>query len=120
MSSVITLLAPAAALPVTDYWWHSPSGNIACEYFGYTGGGVDCQTQNNLRVVSLDHRGPATSGHGIYVGAAGKVLPYGRSVRKGGFVCTSLKAGMRCYSRVTGHGFFIWRNGWKRIRVSSD
>ena len=40
-----------------------------------------------------------------------KVLPYGRSWRKGGFVCFSETVGLLCLS-ASGHGFFLSRQAW--------
>ena len=40
---------------------------------------------------------------------AGPVLPYGESIRKGRFVCTSEEVGVRCVNRRNGHGFFVSR-----------
>ncbi|MGE3138117.1 MAG: DUF6636 domain-containing protein [Thermoleophilia bacterium] len=112
------LAASASASPLTQ-WWHSPDDNIACSYFR-AAPSVDCQTQNNLRVVILRHEKRATVGKGIYVGAPGRVLGFGRTIQKGGFVCTSRRAYMQCYSRVSGHGFRIWASGYSRIRVAPD
>jgi hypothetical protein len=40
---------------------------------------------------------------------AGPVLPYGESIRKGRFVCTSEEVGVRCVNRRNGHGFLLSR-----------
>lgn len=37
-----------------------------------------------------------------------RVLRYGATWKKGGFVCTSKRAGLRCRNRG-GHGFFLSR-----------
>lgn len=126
LTFLAALLALAAysslASAASTTYWHSPSKNIACNYYSADGiATVDCQTQNNLRVVILGHDGRATSGPGtIRLGAPGNVLPYGRSIRKGGFTCRSQRNGMRCYSGITGHGFRIWASGWERFRVRPD
>jgi len=44
----------------------------------------------------------------------GSVLPYGESIRKGRFICTSEEAGVRCHNRRDGHGFFLSR---QRVRL---
>lgn len=44
---------------------------------------------------------------------AGPVLPYGESIRKGRFVCTSEEIGVRCVNRRNGHGFLLSR---QRVR----
>lgn len=45
---------------------------------------------------------------------AGPVLPYGESIRKGRFVCTSEEIGVRCVNRRNGHGFLLSR---QRVRL---
>lgn len=45
---------------------------------------------------------------------AGPVLPYGESVRKGRFRCTSEEVGMRCVNLRNGHGFLLSR---QRVRL---
>jgi hypothetical protein len=46
--------------------------------------------------------------------AAGPVLPYGESIRKGRFVCASEEVGVRCVHRRNGHGFLLSR---QRVRL---
>lgn len=46
---------------------------------------------------------------------AGPVLPYGESIRKGRFECTSEEVGVTCVNRRNGHGFFLSRQRVKRF-----
>jgi hypothetical protein len=43
------------------------------------------------------------------------VLHYGHSVRVGRITCTSLRRGMRCRARPSGHGFLAARGGIRRF-----
>jgi hypothetical protein len=45
---------------------------------------------------------------------AGPVLPYGESLRKGRFLCSSEEVGVRCRNRRNGHGFLLSR---QRVRL---
>jgi hypothetical protein len=46
--------------------------------------------------------------------SVGSVLPYGESIRKGRFVCTSEEVGVRCRNRRNRHGFLLSR---QRVRL---
>ena len=46
-------------------------------------------------------------------GWAEVVLPYGQIAYNGNWVCASEQNGMTCWSRASGHGFFVNRDGYK-------
>jgi hypothetical protein len=83
------------------------------------GTNVYCQTGTPARSVTMHAdarlglcRGVQCLGNGP---ANATMLAYGRSVVVGPFRCTSLRSGMRCVVRSTGHGFLLNRAGVKRI-----
>jgi hypothetical protein len=69
--------------------------------------------------VTLHPNGRLDLCHGVKCLGNGPVnatmLAYGRSVTVGPFRCTSLRIGMRCVVRSTGHGFLLSRAGVKRV-----
>ena len=73
--------APAAGDVVVGF--RTPSGNIGCVYSRETGKApyLRCDIRSRLRPTTW---------------------------RRGGFVCASTKAGLRCRNR-SGHGFFLSR-----------
>ncbi len=100
----------------------SPSHNIGCILEAH---GARCDISHHSwplpkkpKSCEFDYGGSVfvgTKGRGSYgcvsdsAFGAGPVLPYGESLRKGRFVCTSEEAGMRCVNRRNGHGFLLSR-----------
>lgn len=112
--------------------FQSPSKNIGCVIVKGPGGrGARCDIRNHTwqappkpRSCHLDW------GNGLEVGARGKgrfvcagdtvlgqgrVLPYGKRIRFGGFKCGSKPSGIRCFNRHTHHGFKLSRTVAKRF-----
>ena len=125
-AAVLALVpASAAAAPVS---FQSPSGNIGCY-----------MDRNGVRCDIAEHTWPTPPkpawcevdyGFGLFVGKRrratllcagdttlhqGRVLAYGRSVRRGRFRCRSRTDGMRCVNRRNGHGFFLSRDRVSRF-----
>jgi Family of unknown function (DUF6636) len=48
------------------------------------------------------------------VGRIQTTLGYGRTYKKGGFTCTSTRAGLTCRNAAT-HGFFLSKSAWRRV-----
>jgi hypothetical protein len=119
LAAPLTLASPAGAAVAS---FHSPSGNIQCEV-GWKRAGVGtyayCQTFRPPRSVSLRRTGTFTSCRGTGCLGDGPedafTLGYGRSVRVGGFRCTSRTNGITCIVRASGRGFRIARQGLVRI-----
>ena len=102
--------------------FQSPSRNIGC---AITKQGVRCDIRERNwepppkpRSCELDY------GQGVFVGRRGKarfvcagdttlgvgrVLGYGRAIRRGRFRCASRTDGVRCVNRRNRHGFFLSR-----------
>jgi hypothetical protein len=114
-------VASPAASDAAVRWFHSPSGNIQCELVAGEPRGTYafCQTFRRPRSVTLRRSGAMRVCNGT--GCLGNgpenafTLRYGRSVRVGPFVCTSLRQGMRCLVARTRHGFILSREGLKRV-----
>jgi hypothetical protein len=96
------LTEQGARCDIGKHAWPSPKRPKSCE-FDY-GGSL---------FVGLKGRGEygCVSDSAMH---AGPVLPYGETLRKGRFACTSEEAGVRCVNRRSGHGFFLSR---QRVRL---
>jgi hypothetical protein len=122
---VAALAASAFALPQVatangppSYLFSSPSGNIIC---GAPGSSVvvNCQERGtdlyfdvNLYIGGSVRRGNGGGDPGeLYV----RTIPYGHAVTWSTARCTSLKIGMRCVLKRTGHGFLINLAGIHRV-----
>ena len=131
--AVVAALAPAGALaapssPVIETF-RTPSRNIACAYIPRAAGGVPtlrCDILSGLRpqprrACRLDWTGlelvaarrarPVCAGDTVYQSSA-PILRYGRTWRRGPFVCVSRRIGLRCRERA-GHGFLLSRSRWR-------
>jgi len=120
------LAAPAAADVVVGF--RTPTGNIGCVYSRETGKApyLRCDIRSRLRptpprprnCVDLDwgdsYEMRSTGRVGITchgdtaIDPRNPVVRYGSTWRRGGFVCASTRAGLRCRNR-SGHGFFLSR-----------
>lgn len=85
----------AVRCDIRDHSWQSPPKPKYCDV-DYGGG------------VAVGHSGKAEF---VCAGdttlEAGPVLPYGESISKGRFRCTSMETGMRCVNKRNGHGFLL-------------
>lgn len=107
--------------------FESPSHNIGCVLYAQ---GARCDIRHHSwplpkrpKSCEFDYGGSlfvGVKGRGEYgcvsdsAMGAGPVLPYGESIRKGRFVCTSEEVGVRCVNRRDGHGFLLSR---QRVRL---
>ena len=109
---VLALAAPAAAEAKTRRF-HTPSGNITCLYASKQGPGpfLRCDVLSlNDTGFTVRRRGAARRVHITdSVAGPGRTLEYGERARYGPFSCLSRRIGLRCHSRVSGHGFFLSR-----------
>jgi len=103
------VLATPAANAQSYARFQSPTGNIRCEYRNQVG--VGCMTLNNGLGVFLRSFGGAYYINRAYSfqPSAGWTLSYGRTWGSSTFRCSSSSNGMKCWSTLTGHGFFISR-----------
>jgi hypothetical protein len=120
----VVAAAPASAA----VFFHSPSGNIRCVIERTALARCDITHRDwrpppkprscefdwgNTLEVLLHGRGR----FGCVSDAvdAGRVLPYGESIRRGRFRCRSRRTGMRCVNLRTGHGFALSRERPRRF-----
>jgi hypothetical protein len=132
LAAAVALSVPAsaahAAAPSTVF--QTPSGNIACAYEPKSAFGpalVRCDIRSQLHPAPTGRRCEFDWG-AMEIGVTGSgrpgcisdtvaqqnapVLAYGKTWRRGGFVCTSQADGLTC--RRGAHGFFLSRASWRR------
>lgn len=123
--SLLPLLFAAAPAMADEYFgFQSPTGNIHCSMYTWSG---SAEVRCDLRELTQSYtRRPAGCdldwGSAFAVGASGEgqlvcagdtmidrnnpVLPYGEAVSLGGISCVSAKTGMTC-TNAAGHGFSV-------------
>jgi hypothetical protein len=120
------LVLPESAAAQDSIGFQSPTGNIHCSIYTWTG---SAEVRCDLREYTASYtRRPADCeldwGMAFVVGATGPgvlgcvgdtmidrgnlVLPYGEAVSLGGISCVSAKTGMTC-TNAEGHGFSVAR-----------
>jgi hypothetical protein len=118
----LAAVAPSTAAADSLVGFASPSRNIGC-YMDRTQ--VRCDIRNrDWRPPARPRWCPLDYGQGLIVSQHGRghyvcagdtaldhqrTLPYGSSIRRGPFRCTSLRSGMRCVNLDTQHGFKLSR-----------
>lgn len=117
-------LASAATQAPADkdfVFWKSPSGNIICMYMAPTNlaqpgkSFVRCDVlqtaRGRSRSAQLAPRGRASffEASDAAGGSPQPALPYGKTISKGPFRCTSRVTAMTCRSVRSGHGFRVSR-----------
>ena len=125
---LLGLAAPASAQgTVTGF--QLPSGRLACQYDDGSGPpALRCDVLGATFKVPRPSGCTLDWGDSLGLAAAGKpyfvchgdtvldpsapVLPYGSSWRKGGFLCRSSTAGVRC-TNAAGHGFELARASYR-------
>ena len=96
------LTEQGARCDIRDHSWPLPKRPQSCE-FDYGGSlFIGNRGRGEYGCVSDSAMG------------AGPVLPYGRTIRKGRFVCASEEIGVRCVNRRNSHGFLLSR---QRVRL---
>jgi hypothetical protein len=135
----LAVLAVAAALAASTASASStrfpsfrmPSRNIACAYIAdrtYGGPMLRCDLLSGLRPTprarcryegswSAVTMKPRSRAHPICISDTvydnrSPILAYGRTWRRGGFTCTSRRAGLTCRN-LRGHGLFLSRRSWR-------
>jgi hypothetical protein len=129
LALVLVLLAPAAAAGSrsTVLSFRTPSGNIGCVFASGLGSGpsVRCDIRSGLRPrpsrprgcdldwgdsyeLSRTGRAVVTCHGDTAILQNARVLRYGSSWTRSGFVCTSRVSGLRCRN-ASDHGFFLSR-----------
>jgi len=126
-AALAALALPAVAAATEIVPFRTPSGNIECMYAAIDGKAwVRCDIRSGLVPVprgrcELDWtglsvgrtgRGTPTCAGDTTHDAHARVIPYGKSFRRGGFVCASAVTGLTCKNRG-GHGFFLSRQRWR-------
>lgn len=135
VAAALTLLALAAPVAsssagpvqVREVIFHSPSQNVRCDgwWFGTvrSGNAVQCAVMstvgdspggylnNRPNVYRLGATGRASVERAVWQIGLGRVVRYGASVRIGYISCSSRSQGVTCRSRLSGHGFFLSRQG---------
>ena len=119
------LLAPSAQAFVVQF--RTPSANIGCVFSSEPGGRgpyLRCDILSGLKPKPSRPRGCTLDLTGFAMNATGRarlvcagdtavnrrarVLRYGSRWSRGGFTCSSRRAGLRCRNRSS-HGFFLSR-----------
>ena len=113
----------AAAIPSAVRFFHSPTGNIQCEFASHDSRGTYayCQTfePRQTAILTANGRTSICVGPTCSVGDGPEdatVLPHGLSIRVGIFRCTSAVTGISCFVIASGRGFRIARQGVVRVR----
>jgi hypothetical protein len=104
-------MAAAANAPLIQSAFMTPSHNIRCLADWAPGRGLlYCVIESRIGGWIVSARGPVKtfSPCDPLVDRA-PVLPYGQTWNRGVFTCLSRRIGVRCHSRVSGHGFFLSR-----------
>jgi len=116
--------APAQAATL----FQSPSGNIGC---AISKAGVRCDiAERSWRPPPKPASCPVDWGNGLTLDRRGRArftcagdttlhsgprLPYGQSIQRGRFRCTSRTKHMRCVNKRNGHGFELSRQRARRF-----
>ncbi len=125
--AVAALAIVGAALADGSAMFRTPSGNIGCSYTGAAGspkGYLRCDIGSGVKPLPkkpLSCQGDWGLGFSMNdTGKAGVtcasdtvlhqgfVLAYGKTWKRGGFVCSSATTGLKCTNRSQ-HGFFLSR-----------
>lgn len=93
--------ATSVRCDIAKHDWRSPRKPASCD-LDYGGG---------TAISSTGRRGSFVCAGDTTLGA-GKVLAYGRSLRRGRLTCTSRVSGMTCTNR-RGHGFRLSRGSYR-------
>jgi hypothetical protein len=101
--------AKAARTGAASYYdhWQSPTGRIRCDYRDQVG--VGCVQLDRGWGMFLHSFAGATYGYPFAIPGPGRTLYYGQTWRASTFRCLSQSIGMKCWSTLTRHGFFISR-----------
>ncbi len=116
VSVTMALLVPASAQAWTSNHFYSPSGNIECKWYGNNGSPfIACTTFNDKYVATIGTYGrwahySDDGSWGFSEYSSHYVLQYGQTYNAGNLRCHSGTAGMKCWSRATGHGFLLSRS----------
>jgi uncharacterized protein DUF6636 len=111
----VTFACAAAGASARSRVFFSPSFNIQCvvgSRYGALCTVYSRRQQVHLTQCGRTHVRPLRSNPQI---ENVPVLRYGHSVRVGRITCTSLRRGMRCRARPSGHGFLAARGGIRRF-----
>ncbi len=129
LAGLVAATAPAAeAAPLTSAKFRTPSRNIGCAFSRPSSSSayLRCDILSGLRpeprrACDFDWVGLALTGRGrgrpncgsdtVYAPRA-PVLRYGRTWRRGPFLCVSGRRGLRCTNQAA-HGFFLSRRRWR-------
>jgi hypothetical protein len=119
------VIAAAIVFAAASGFFQTPSRNIGCAYDS-SPAFLRCDIRSGLkptpkRRCDLDWTGlelkptgrayPSCAGDTALLPSA-RVLAYGKTWRRGGFVCVSRRTGLRCANR-SGHGFTLARQRWR-------
>ena len=119
----IALAAAGSASGASPIAFHTPSKNIDCLYLPRF---LRCDIRSGLRPVpkraceldwtgvslSQTGRGRANCAGDSVADPRSTVLAYGRTWRRGGFVCRSRLTGLTC-ANASGRGFFLSRQRYR-------
>src|SRR5690348_3603722 len=125
--SVAALARAGTAVADLAIPFRTPSGNIGCYYTSNRNlqARLRCDIRSGLKPAPAKPKGCPPGWGDRYelaptgraglplpgdtaIGPASRILRYGTGLSRGGFTCTSRKAGLRCSNR-SGHGFYLSR-----------
>jgi hypothetical protein len=125
--AVSLLSAPAESSTLKVERFRTPSGRINCGYLATSGAShLRCDISPGLRpeprrpcpvdwvgitMRSTGRAAPTCAGDTI-AWPGSRVLAYGSTWRRGGFVCRSRRVGLTCTNRSQ-RGFFLSRERWR-------
>lgn len=105
--------------PSDNIWCFSYDDSLSCAaptwdgtQYGFSDNCVDSSYCWPYNTVTISQTGTAQLDVTTN-GGADAVLPYGQVAYNGNWVCASEENGMTCWSRASGHGFFLNRSGYK-------
>jgi len=111
--------AAIASVSFQEFLFRTPSKNIFCNAFEWNSlknGDIQCVVLStgtahlNPKEWLLEAEGRVQIFRPEDAPiAANKVVPYGTLLKLGLFRCTSMRSGLKCWSRLSGHGFFLSR-----------
>lgn len=118
--AIAVFLSASGTADARSKSFQTPSHNIYCLYLSSQGPGpwirCDVLSLNDTGFrIDKRHKGRRIHVTDTVAERGAKVLGYGRSLRVGPFTCTSRQSGLRCRSRVSGHGFKLSRQRQTRF-----
>lgn len=118
-SSQATAPSPSSTPSVEGRSFALPTGNIVCAFAINRDADIAtvvCDVLSLNRSASFNDTGQRLRVHPAgTIASDARTVPYGSSIHRLGFTCTSLKRGMRCVLDATRRGFLASRSGFAKV-----